>query len=83
MGMSGKEERGILPVPADMIVGKELTIVGSMGMQARCYPEMLRMIEAGVIKNGGQVFQIVAGYQDGFAFSGAQLHLGRHRVAIG
>lgn len=47
MGMSGDEEKGILPLPADLIVGKELTIVGSMGMQARCYPEMLRMVEAG------------------------------------
>lgn len=50
MGMSGQEESGILPLPADMLTGRELEIRGSMGMQARCYPEMLRMIESGRIK---------------------------------
>ncbi|NNE34947.1 MAG: alcohol dehydrogenase catalytic domain-containing protein [Rhodothermales bacterium] len=49
LGMSGADEKGILPIPADMIVGREITIVGSMGMQARCYPEMLRMVESGKI----------------------------------
>lgn len=49
LGMTGAEERGILPIPADMIVGMEIEIVGSYGMQARCYPEMLNMISAGVI----------------------------------
>lgn len=50
MGMSGKEEGGVLPLPADMLTARELEIRGSMGMQARCYPEMLRMIEAGRIR---------------------------------
>ena len=49
LGMTGAEERGILPIPADMMVGMEIEIVGSYGMQARCYPEMLNMISAGVI----------------------------------
>lgn len=49
MGMSGQEESGILPLPADLVTGHELEIRGSMGMQARCYPQMLRMIEAGKI----------------------------------
>lgn len=49
LGLTGAEERGILPVPVDMMVGMELSLVGSFGMQARCYPEMLTMIEAGVI----------------------------------
>lgn len=50
MGMSGQEEAGILPLPADLVTGHELEIRGSMGMQARCYPEMLRMIESGKIR---------------------------------
>ncbi|MEZ5278409.1 MAG: alcohol dehydrogenase catalytic domain-containing protein [Opitutaceae bacterium] len=50
LGMTGEDEKGILPVPADLIALKELTIVGSMGMQARCYPAMLRMVESGQIK---------------------------------
>lgn len=49
MGMSGRDEEGILPIPADMITMREIEIVGSNGMQARCYPEMLRMIESGMI----------------------------------
>ena len=59
MGMTGAEERGILPVPVDLMVGKELTIVGSMGMQARCYPEMLRMVESGKISPSALVTQEV------------------------
>ena len=55
MGMTGKEEEGILPIPADMIVGMEIEIVGSMGMQASCYPEMLRMVASGPIKPGSLV----------------------------
>ena len=57
--MTGNDEKGILPVPADLIVGKELTIVGSMGMQARCYPEMLRMVESGKLKPSSLVSQEV------------------------
>ncbi len=60
LGMTGEDERGILPIPADLIVGRELTIVGSYGMQARCYPEMLRMIAAGVIKPSALVVETVS-----------------------
>jgi D-arabinose 1-dehydrogenase-like Zn-dependent alcohol dehydrogenase len=59
MGMTGIEEKGILPVPVDLMVGKELTIVGSMGMQARCYPEMLRMVESGKLNPSSLVTQEV------------------------
>ena len=60
MGMTGREEEGILPIPADMIVGMELEIVGSMGMQARCYPEMLRMVASGAINPGSLVKEEVS-----------------------
>ena len=59
LGMTGIEEKGILPVPVDLMVGKELTIVGSMGMQARCYPDMLRMVESGKISPSSLVTQKV------------------------
>ena len=49
LGMSGDEDKGVLSLPADLLTAREFEIRGSMGMQARCYPEMLRMIEAGVI----------------------------------
>ena len=35
------------PVPMDRIIAKELEVVGSHGMQAHAYPDMLRMIEQG------------------------------------
>ena len=38
-----------------MIVGMEIEIVGSMGMQASCYPEMLRMVASRAIKPGSLV----------------------------
>lgn len=50
LGLSGSEEQGMLPIPADMLTARELEIKGSMGMQARCYPEMLRLIESGRIR---------------------------------
>jgi D-arabinose 1-dehydrogenase-like Zn-dependent alcohol dehydrogenase len=47
LGMSGKEEKGQIALPVDVIVARELTYVGSFGMQAQRYPEMLRMVGAG------------------------------------
>ncbi|MGH9948480.1 MAG: zinc-binding dehydrogenase, partial [Pyrinomonadaceae bacterium] len=35
------------PVPVDKIVARELEIIGSHGMQAHRYPEMLEMIRRG------------------------------------
>lgn len=60
LGLTGAEEQGILPVPADLMVLKELTIVGSVGMQARCYPAMLRMVEAGQINPSALVTREVS-----------------------
>jgi D-arabinose 1-dehydrogenase-like Zn-dependent alcohol dehydrogenase len=47
IGMSGKEEKGQISLPVDVFVARELTFVGSFGMQAQRYPEMLRMVQAG------------------------------------
>jgi D-arabinose 1-dehydrogenase-like Zn-dependent alcohol dehydrogenase len=60
LGLSGSEEQGMLPLPADVVVFRELTIVGSAGMQARCYPEMLRMIAAGRLSPASLVSQEVS-----------------------
>ncbi len=49
LGMTGRDEKGILPILEDVLASRELTIVGSMGMQARCYPEMMRPVESGKI----------------------------------
>ncbi|NND70202.1 MAG: zinc-binding dehydrogenase [Rhodothermales bacterium] len=60
LGLSGREDEGVLPLPADMLVFRELEVVGSNGMQARCYPEMLRMVESGVINPSSLVTQEVS-----------------------
>lgn len=60
LGMSGEDERGVLPIPADMLGWMELTIVGSNGMQARCYPDMLRMVESGKITPSALVTEEVS-----------------------
>lgn len=38
------------PVPIDKIIGRELEIIGSHGMQAHRYPEMLEMIRIGKLE---------------------------------
>lgn len=35
------------PIPIDKVIGRELEILGSHGMQAHRYPEMLEMIRQG------------------------------------
>ena len=37
-------------IPVDKIIGRELEIIGSHGMQAHRYPEMLEMIENGILQ---------------------------------
>jgi alcohol dehydrogenase len=37
-------------IPVDKIIGRELEIIGSHGMQAHRYPEMLKMIENGILE---------------------------------
>ena len=37
------------PVPMDLVMGRELEIVGSHGIQAHRYPEMMQMIAQGVL----------------------------------
>jgi alcohol dehydrogenase len=44
------DEHARAPMPMDRIIAWELEIKGSHGMQAHRYPEMLRMIEHGVLQ---------------------------------
>lgn len=46
LGMSPKEEGGQASLPVDLFVARELKFIGSFGMQASRYPEMLKMIES-------------------------------------
>jgi D-arabinose 1-dehydrogenase-like Zn-dependent alcohol dehydrogenase len=52
LGTSSKKQGGHIPVPVDLILFKELEIIGSLGMQAARYPAMLRMVESGKIQPG-------------------------------
>lgn len=44
---SGKH---LTPIPIDKVIGRELEIIGSHGMQAHRYPEMLEMIRIGKLE---------------------------------
>lgn len=46
MGLTTKEEKGFIPVPIDMIVGKEAQIIGSAGMPISRYRQMFHLIES-------------------------------------
>jgi D-arabinose 1-dehydrogenase-like Zn-dependent alcohol dehydrogenase len=59
LGTSSKMQAGHIQVPVDLIVFKELEIIGSLGMQAARYPAMLRMVEAGMVQPGKLVQRTV------------------------
>jgi D-arabinose 1-dehydrogenase-like Zn-dependent alcohol dehydrogenase len=47
---------GLLPepprVPMDLVIARELELLGSHGMAARAYPELLALVEAGTLRPG-------------------------------
>ena len=47
IGQTGKDEQGLIGFPVDDMIEKELTVLGSQGMQASRYDAMLNMIEKG------------------------------------
>lgn len=47
LGVSNKKEQGQISLPVDVITFRELSVIGSFGMQAARFPEMLRMVQAG------------------------------------
>lgn len=52
IGLTGAEEAGQIALPIDVIVQKELSIIGSLGMQASRFPSLLRMMERGILQPG-------------------------------
>ncbi|TWI58175.1 zinc-dependent alcohol dehydrogenase family protein [Halalkalibacter nanhaiisediminis] len=59
IGLTTQEEQGMVPLPVDLIVQKELSIIGSLGMQAARYPAMLQMVESNILKPEKLVTQTV------------------------
>ena len=52
LGTSSKAQGGHINVPMDLLLFRELEIIGSLGMQPSRYPAMLRMVEAGKLRPG-------------------------------
>jgi len=52
LGVSNKQDFGQIGIPVDMLTFREWTIVGSFGMQAARYPEMLALVESGRVNPG-------------------------------
>lgn len=59
IGLTGAEEAGQIALPIDVIVQKELSIVGSLGMQASRFPSLLRMMERGILQPGKLVTRTI------------------------
>ncbi|MEE2980074.1 MAG: zinc-dependent alcohol dehydrogenase family protein [Pseudomonadota bacterium] len=60
IGQTGAEEQGEIAVPIDVILGRELVLVGSSGMPAMGYGAMLNMIAAGRLAPGKLVTQTLS-----------------------
>jgi D-arabinose 1-dehydrogenase-like Zn-dependent alcohol dehydrogenase len=52
IGLTSSAEQGMIALPIDLIVLKEVSIVGSLGMPAPRYGAMLGMVEAGALAPG-------------------------------
>jgi D-arabinose 1-dehydrogenase-like Zn-dependent alcohol dehydrogenase len=59
IGLTTQAEKGMVAVPVDVIVFKELQIVGSLGMQAPNFAAMLAMVEARKVAPGKLVSRTV------------------------
>ena len=65
IGLTSSAERGKIALPIDLIVGKELTVVGSHGMHVPRYASMLAMIETGKLNPRTLVSRTIALEQAG------------------
>src|SRR5215471_11358311 len=52
VGLTSGAEKGDIALPIDVIVLKEISITGSLGMAAPRFPSMLRMVEKGKLAPG-------------------------------
>jgi D-arabinose 1-dehydrogenase-like Zn-dependent alcohol dehydrogenase len=57
IGLTSAAEKGEIALPIDIMVLKELSVVGTLGMQAPRYPAMLQMVEAGRLRPGALVHE--------------------------
>ena len=59
IGLTTSAEQGQISVPIDLLVLKECSIVGTVGMEAPGFGAMLRMVEAGRLRPGKLVHEKV------------------------
>lgn len=50
LGLTSREEKGMISLPIDLVVVKELSIIGSANMPASRFPDMMRMVESDMLK---------------------------------
>jgi D-arabinose 1-dehydrogenase-like Zn-dependent alcohol dehydrogenase len=76
---------GLLPrpphVPMDLVIARELELLGSHGMAARAYPELLALVEAGRLRPGDLVTREI-GLDDAPAALAAMDEGGRAGVTV-
>ena len=60
IGLTTQKEKGEIALPIDLIVVKEIAVIGSMGMQASRYGEILAMIASGKLKSISLVTKTVS-----------------------
>jgi len=52
IGLTTQKEKGEVALPVDLLVVKELQLIGTVGMQPHRYPAMLSMVESGKLQPG-------------------------------
>lgn len=50
LGLTSKDEKGKIELPIDLIVVKELELIGSANMPVSRFPDMMRMVESGMLQ---------------------------------
>jgi D-arabinose 1-dehydrogenase-like Zn-dependent alcohol dehydrogenase len=65
IGLTSSAEKGEVALPIDLMVLKEVSVIGSLGMQAPRFGAMLRMVEAGKLRPGKLVHDRVSIEQAG------------------
>ena len=60
IGLTTREERGMVALPTDAMVMQEIDFLGSFGMQPTRYDEIFRMVERGKLDPSGVVSETVS-----------------------
>jgi len=60
LAYTSASEKGVVPIPIDLVVLKEVSLIGSYGMQPARFGAMLAMVESGKLAPGKLVSRRVA-----------------------